>query len=373
MATSISKISLVSPIVGDEEAAGVLEVLRSGQLAQGPVVAAFEREFALEIGAQYAVAVNSGTAALHCGLQALGVRAGDEILTTPFTFAASATPALMLGASVRFVDVDERTFNVDVDRFAEAAGERTTAVIGVDLFGLPFDRAGSSGLQDRGIRIFEDACQAIGAERDGKSAGTDCDAASFSFYATKNLMTGEGGMLTTNDAKVAESARRFRHHGMTQQYEYEELGYNYRLTDLLAAIGRAQLKRLTFITERRGEIAAHYNALLATVPEVQTPFVPAGTRHAYHQYTIVVDPKKNVYERTRDDVRAALAQAGIASGVYYPKPLHLHPLFGGPHRAGEFPVSERLARSVLSLPIHPGLSNHDVERVAQAIATALQE
>jgi perosamine synthetase len=279
-------VPLVAPYVGDEEIAAVTAVLRSGQLASGPQTVAFESEFAVVAGTAYAVAVNSGTAANHAGLEAFGVGDGDEVVTTPFTFAATATPILMQRAVPRFVDIDPRTFNLDPAAALAAATSKTKAAVVVDLFGLPVDPAGVPALRERNIRLFEDACQAIGARRDGRIAGSIGEAASFSFYATKNLMTGEGGMLSTDDAAIVASARRFRQHGMGAQYEYLSLGYNYRMTDIAAAIGRVQLGRLAEISRARRANAAFYDAELANIPGLVTPYVPPGATHAYHQYSI---------------------------------------------------------------------------------------
>jgi len=364
------KVQLVAPHLREEEVAAVAAVLRSGQLAQGPVVAAFERDFAQLLGVQHAVAVNSGTAAIHCALHGAGIGEGHEVLTTPFTFAATASPVLMQGATVRFVDIDERTFNVDLQRYAEVATAATRAVVAVDLFGLPFDCEGEEQLRSRGVVIIEDACQAIGASRNGEPAGAAYTSA-FSFYATKNVVMGEGGVLATNDDAIAESARRFRQHGQGERYEYLELGYNYRLTDVLAAIGRIQLARLGEMTQSRRANAAFYDAELRDVPGVTLPLVPAHMEHAYHQYTIVVDKASTRNGRDRDGVRAALSQVGVASGIYYPKPLHLHPLFGGPERQGEFPVAERLSKQVLSLPVHGSLTEADRVYVVSALKAAV--
>lgn len=363
-------VPLVAPQLGEAEIEGVVRVLRSGQLAQGPEVAAFESEFALQVGVAHAVAVNSGTAAVHCALAALGVGEGDEVVTTPFTFAATATPVLMQRARVKFVDIDPRTFNADVDQLAGAVTARTKAVLGVDLFGLPFDRTGADALRARGVAVLEDACQAIGAARDGVPAGSGCDAAAFSFYATKNVTTGEGGMLTTDRDDVAAAARRFRQHGQGERYEYLSLGYNYRLTDVLAAVGRVQLGRLSALTAARRATAAFYDAELADLDGVTTPLVPPGVEHAYHQYSIVVDETLTRNGLDRDGLRAALAAAGVGTGIYYPTPLHRNPLFAA-FSDGAFPVAEATARRILALPVHPAVTEEMREHVVAALRDAL--
>lgn len=372
MVTKLPGIPLVRTLVGDEEIEAVTRVLRSGQLAAGPEVAAFEREFAEACGVSHAVAVNSGTAALHCALEAAGVDAGDEVVTTPFTFAATATPILMQRARPVFVDIDEKTFNADLNALAAAVTERTKAVIGVDLFGLPFATDDLEELRRKGVTVVEDACQAIGARRAGAAAGAIADVGCFSLYATKNLMTGEGGMLTTDNDAIAASARRFRQHGQGERYEYLSLGYNYRMTDMAAAIGRVQLSRLGEIQAKRSANAALYGEILGGMPGVSTPVVPAGAVHAYHQYSIIVDETATPNGAGRDAVRQALLNEGIGCGIYYPTPLHLNPLFANlGYSRGSFPVAERVASQILALPIHPLLSNEEIERVANAIRSTV--
>ncbi len=363
-----TSIPLVRTFVGDEEIEAVTRVMRSGQLASGPEVESFEREFAATCGVAYAVALNSGTAAIHAALESAGVGPGDEVVTTPFTFAATATPILMQRATPRFVDIDGRTFNADLDRLLSAVTPRTKAVVAVDLFGLPIDNGALSDLRARGVAVIEDACQAIGATRDGIAAGALTDVGCFSLYATKNLMTGEGGVLTTEDERIATSARRFRQHGQGERYEYLSLGYNYRMTDIAAAIGRVQLSRLSDINCKRRGNAALYNELLADVEGVTTPFVPAGVEHAYHQYSILVEQTRTLNGIDRDSMRAGLAERGISTGIYYPTPLHLNPLFAGfGYAEGDLPNAERAASRVLALPIHPLLSEADIREVARAI------
>jgi perosamine synthetase len=365
-------VPLVAPDIGEDEIEAVVRVLRSGQLAQGPEVGAFEDEAAALCGVRFGVAMNSGTAAIHAGLAAFGVGPGDEVLTTPFTFAATATPILMLGAIPRFVDVDPRTFLLEADAAAAAAGQATKAAVLVDLFGLAVDPERTAALRALGIRLFEDACQAIGGARGGKPAGSIGEAASLSFYATKNVTTGEGGMLLSDDEALVAAARRFRHHGQGERYEYLELGYNFRMTDMAAALGRVQLSRLAGFQAARRDNAAFYGAELAGIPGLALPIVPAGAVHAYHQYSVLIDERAVPSGADRDAVRAALAADGVASGVYYPSPLHLQPLFARfGYGAGDFPVAERLAATVMALPVHPRLEPAQREHVVRSLRRAL--
>ncbi len=350
----------------------VCAVLRSGQLAAGPEVEALEREFAAGAGAAHAVAVNSGTAANHAALEALGVGDGDEVLTTPFTFAATATPILMQRAIPRFVDIDPRTFDLAPEALLAAASGRTKAAVLVDLFGLTIDPAPLAGLRGRGIALVEDACQSIGGSRDGRRAGTLGDAGTFSFYATKNVMAGEGGMLVTDDDGVALAARRFRNHGQTDRYKYERLGYNYRMTDISAAIARVQLRRLPAISAARRANAAYYDEALADIPGVTTPYVPPGAQHAYHQYSLLIDAARTPSGAGRDAVRAFLTERGVGSGIYYPVPLHLHPVFARfGYAPGDFPVAERIATQILALPVHPSLTPEQLAWTVDAVRGAV--
>jgi dTDP-4-amino-4,6-dideoxygalactose transaminase len=366
------RVPLVAPLLGEEEISAVCAVMRSGQLAAGPEVDAFEREFANAVGSAHAVALNSGTAANHAALEALGIGEGDDVLTTPFTFAATSTPILMQRAVPRFIDIDPRTFNVDPAAALAAATSRTKGMVLVDLFGLPVDPAGLQAVKARGIAIVEDACQAIGGSRSGRIAGTLGDAGTFSFYATKNVMAGEGGMLVTDDAELAHAARRFRNHGQSERYSYERLGYNYRMTDLSAAIGRVQLGRLPSISAARRANAAYYDTELAGVPGVTVPYVPAGVEHAYHQYSILIDAAATRNGAGRDAVRALLNERNVGSGVYYPTPLHSHPVFARfGYAKGDFPVAERVSTQILALPIHPRLEPEQLAWTVRAVRAAV--
>jgi len=358
--------------LGEEEVSAVSAVLRSGQLAAGPQVEALEREFAAAAGCAHAVAVNSGTAANHAALEALGVGDGDDVLTTPFTFAATATPILMQRAIPRFVDIDPRTFDLAPEALLAAVTGRTRAAVLVDLFGLTIDPAPLGILRAQGIALVEDACQAIGGSRGGRLAGTLGDAGTFSFYATKNVMAGEGGMLVTSDDGIALAARRFRNHGQSERYKYERLGYNYRMTDISAAIARVQLGRLPAISAARRANAAFYDAALAGIPGVTTPYVPPGAQHAYHQYSLLIDPAQTPNGAGRDAVRAYLNERQVGSGIYYPLPLHLHPVFARfGYSPGDFPVAERVATQILALPVHPQLSDEQLAWTVDAVRGAV--
>jgi perosamine synthetase len=371
MVVARPSIPFVSPFVGEEEVEAVVRALRSGRLAQGPEVEAFEREICAVTHARHAVALNSGTAALHAALAAMEVGEGDEVVTTPFTFAATATPVLMVLATVRFADIDPHTYGLDPAAAEAAIGPRTRAVVPVDLFGLPYD-ARLDGVRARGIRVVEDACQAIGAWRDGAPAGSLGDVAALSFYATKNLTTGEGGMLLTRDAETASRARAFRQHGLDERGECASLGYNYRMPEMCAALGRIQLTRLEAVSARRRANAALYDERLGGIAGITTPFVPTNMRHAYHQYSIAIDGQATPNGADRDRVTAFLGENGIGFGVYYRRPLHLQPLFAAAgYGPGDFPVAERVARQILALPVHPALTRAQADAVVRAVRVAV--
>jgi dTDP-4-amino-4,6-dideoxygalactose transaminase len=313
------------------------------------------------------VAVTSGTSALHLGLLAAGIGPGDEVVVPSFTFAATANAVALAGAVPVFADIDAATFCLDPASVEAVLTERTAAVMPVHLYGHPADMPALVALaQARGLAVFEDAAQAHDAELAGTKAGAWGTFAAFSFYPTKNMTAGEGGMVTCADAEVARQVRLLRNQGMERQYANEVVGFNTRMTDLHAAIGRAQLPKLAGWTARRREIAARYDAELRGT--VTTPPVAQGARHVYHQYTVRIPSGAGV---DRDGVATALREEhGIGTGVYYPTPVHrLAPFAGsaGGSAHADLPATEVACTEVLSLPVHPSLTEDDVDRVVAAV------
>jgi perosamine synthetase len=350
-------IPIARPQMGEEEKELVWSAMSSGALAQGARVRELEERFADFIGVPHAVATSSGTTALHLALLASEVGPGDEVITVPFTFFASASTILLTGARPVFVDVDEATFNVDVAQIEAAITPRTRAIMPVSLYGQPADLPAIAEIAERrGLALVEDAAQSHGAaigDRRSGSWGAGC----FSFYPTKNMTTGEGGMVTTADPAVADRARLMREHGMRVRYQHEMVGYNFRMTDIHASIGLAQLAKLPGYNARRRQIAARYDRELRGVI---TPRVQPGVTHVYHQYTIRVN--------RRDEFVDQLKERGVGTGIYYPIPVHRQkPLLELGYGDLRFPVSERLCGEVLSIPVHPSLTDDEVETVIAAV------
>ncbi|ROS57064.1 DegT/DnrJ/EryC1/StrS aminotransferase family protein [Frigoribacterium sp. PhB118] len=347
------------PLIGDDEREAVDAVLRSGMLAQGPEVAAFEHEFSAELAHdRSSVAVNSGTSALHLGLLAAGVGPGDEVIVPSFTFAATANSVALTGATPVFADIDPATFCLDASSVESFVTDRTVGVMPVHLYGQSADMTALTTLAAaKGLRIFEDAAQAHGATWDGQQVGTFGVFGAFSLYPTKNMTSGEGGMLTVDDAAVERTIRLLRNQGMERQYENELVGFNMRMTDLHAAIGRTQLRKLAAWTESRRAHAAQFDRRLEGVV---TPPVAAAAGHVYHQYTIRV-------EDDRDGFAAALkSEFAVGSGVYYPVPNHRLPSFAS---GVDLPETEKAAREVLSIPVHPSLDETEIDRIVDAVNT----
>jgi perosamine synthetase len=352
-------IPLSRPWIGPEEKAAVIEVLESGMLAQGPRVAALEAAFASVTGARHAIATSSGTTGLHLALLAHGIGPGDEVITSPFTFIASVNAILFTGAKPVFADIEDTSFNIDPARLEAAITPRTKAVMPVHLYGQPCDMDEICAIaRKHNVALVEDAAQAVGATYGGRHVGT-FGTAVFSLYATKNVMSGEGGMITTDADDVADMARLLRNHGMRNRYEYEVLGYNFRLTDIHAAIGLAQLGRMDEATRRRRSNAGFLSAHLR---RVVTPVVKEGREHVWHQYTVTL-PEGIDREAAVDQ----LSRKGVGTGVFYPRGAHRFPHVHAHTGDVDLPVTDRVAASVLSLPVHPLLSESDLERIAAAV------
>ncbi len=359
-------IPVAKPDIREEDIAAVASVLRSGNLAQGSITEEFEERFARYIGVRHAVAVSSGTAALHLALVASGIGPGDEVITTPFTFAATANAILFTGAVPVFVDIDAFTFNIDARLIQDAITSRTRALLPVHLYGQPCDMDTISDIAERnGLAVIEDACQAHGAEWDGKrvgSFGTGC----FSFYPTKNMTTGEGGIVTTNDVRIAEHARVLRSHGQTGRYVSEHLGFNYRMSDIAAALGLCQLERLEEYTRARIANARLLTEGLARVPGLLVPQETPWVRHVFHQYTVRVIPG---FPMSREELQAHLVSRGVGTAVHYPRPLHNQPYYRSLGCGKlKLPIAEQAAKEVLSLPVHPGLSRTDIGHIVATLS-----
>lgn len=350
-------IPLSRPFIGREEEAAVSRVLRSGQLAQGPETEAFEQSFAAYLddgrGVQ-AVAVANGTAALQAALVAMGIGPGDEVILPSFTFIATANAVHAAGATPVLVDVEPDTFTMDPAAARAAIGPRTAALLPVHIYGQPADMRRIVDLASHsGLALIEDAAQAHGARFEGRGVGT-FGIGCFSFYPTKNMTTGEGGMITTSDASLADRLRMVRNHGMRGRYRFETYGLNLRMTDIAAAMGRVQIRHLEAWNVRRRANAAWLDRHLAGV---EVPRVRAGVEHVYHHYTVLA--------QSRDQLQERLISAGIGCGVYYPTPVHRTPMFDTGSR---LPVTERLTDEILSIPVHQGLTQQDLEQIAEAFA-----
>ncbi|OPY49915.1 MAG: Aspartate aminotransferase [Methanosaeta sp. PtaU1.Bin112] len=358
-------IPIAKPIIGDEEIKAVSDVLKSGMLAQGESVRRFEEEFSTYLGVKNSIAVNNGTVALDLTMKALGLKPGDEVITPAFTFIATANCALYQGLRPVFADVDGKTFNLDPDDLQKRITSRTRAVIGVHLYGQPFDLAAISEIcKDKKIFLVEDCAQAHGAEFCGKKVGSFGTAGCFSFYPTKNMTTGEGGMITTDDDGLAERLRLLRSHGDAGKYNHVTLGYNYRMTNLQGAIGLVQLGRLEGFTAKRIENAAYLNDNIR-IKGITTPYQAKDVRHVYHQYVVRVEES---FAGSREKLMEYLQAKGIGSAVHYPKAVYEHPLYRELGYTSEScPISEDVSRKVLSLPVHPSISKEDLKYICEII------
>ncbi len=349
-------IPAAKPEIGFRERRAVNRVMRSGMLAQGPEVAAFEKEFSAVVAGRESVALNSGTSALHMAFLAAGVGPGDEVIVPSFSFAATANSVALTGATPVFVDIEIDHFNADPAAIEAAITPRTKGIMPVHLYGHPADlRAISAIAEKHGLMLFEDAAQAHLASVDGVPVGAWGIAASFSFYPTKNMTSGEGGMVTTPSAEIARAIRVLRNQGMERRYENEVVGFNTRMTDIHAAIGRVQLTKLPAWTAKRQQNAAF---LSSNLRGVVAPPVAEGATHVFHQYTV------RVVDHDRDAFAAELTKRGIGSGVYYPTPIHRLPSF---QQTLDLPTTELAAAQVLSLPVYPSLRQRDLEAIVTAV------
>jgi perosamine synthetase len=357
------KIPIAKPFIGEEEKEAVEEVLKSGVIAQGPKVREFEEALADYCGTKYAVATSSGTTALHLALLATDIGFGDEVITTPFTFIATANSILYCNAKPVFADIDSQTFNIDPGEVKKKITKDTKAVLIVHLYGQPCEMDALIKIcEENNLRLIEDACQAHGATIKGRKVGGFGDCGVFSFYPTKNMTTGEGGMLTTDKAEIAEKARLLREHGSKVRYHHQNLGYNYRMTDIAAAIGLAQLNKLESFNRKRIENSRKLTDALREIKGLIPPIVKPGVKHVFHQYTIRVTKD---FHLSREEAVKRLNEKGIGTGIYYPIPVHKQPYIKGDF--GDLKISEDASNAVLSLPVHPGISNEDLDYMCETL------
>lgn len=354
-------IPIAKPMISADEKKIVLEVLSSGQLAHGEFVEEFEKKFARYTGVKYAVAVSSGTAALHISLLSIGVKHNDEVITTPFSFIATASAILMCGARIKFVDIDLDTFTLDIDALSCCTSENTKAILPVHLFGQCCDMNEINKIaRESNAVVVEDACQSHGAEYRNKRAGSMGACGTFSFYPTKNMTTGEGGMITTNSKMIKNACSVLRNQGQIKRYGYIRLGYNYRMTNISAAIGICQLEKLNEFNDIRRRNAEILSDILKKVKDVVIPQIAEKRKHVFHQYTIRC--------RSRNLLKKYLEKNGIATGIYYPKPLYSYEFVRDKCENNRLPNTERACREVLSLPIHPGVKREEIEYIGKKIS-----
>jgi len=353
-------IPIAKPMIGEEEKKAVIEVLDSGMLASGPKVEEFEKKFAEFIRVKHAIATTSGTTALHLALLSLGVGDGDEVIVPSFSFIATANSILFCNAKPVFCDVDLETFNIDVEKIESLITDKTRAIMPVHLYGQPADMKPILEIaEEHDLYVIGDAAQAHGAEYDGGRVGSFGDVECFSFYPTKNMTTGEGGMITTNIEEIAERARSIRNHGREKTkwgYEHNRLGYNYRMTDIAAAIGLEQLKKLPKFNEKRRKNAEYYNENLDGIDGIEIPYVLENVKHVYHQYTIKCDDRESIINK--------LKEKEIGYGIYYPKPLHFYRHLEK-FATNDLKNSEILSEKVVSIPVHSALTVEELERVVE--------
>jgi len=362
MMTKVSNmINIAKPIINDEEIEAVTEVLKSGMLAQGAKVDQFQKEFADYVDADYGIATSSGTTALHTAIKAAGVKEGDEVITTPFTFAATSNSILYSNAKPVYADIDPKTFNIDPCKIEEKITDKTKSIVPVHLYGQAADMDPIMKIAEKhDLKVIEDVAQAHGSTYKGKKVGSIGDLGCFSFYPTKNMTTGEGGMVTTNNEELAEKSSMIRAHGESKRYEQSLLGYNYRMTDIAAAIGLAQLKRIDEFNKKRNENAEYLSNGLEDVKGITTPYTADDACHVFHQYTIRVSDK-------RDEFKDFLTENGVGTGVHYPIVLYKQPYYQKLGITGCCPEAEKAASEVISLPVHPSLTKDELDTIIDVV------
>ena len=366
-------IPVNKPLMGREEINAATRVLKSGiltgRLGSGPMAKKFEEQFAKFSGAKHAIAVNSGTAALHMSLWAKDIKAGDEVILPSFTFIATAEAVALVGAKPVFVDIKPNTYNIDPEKVETAVTDKTKAVMPVDLYGLPAEMDKIREIADKhNLLVVEDAAQAHGASYRGKPPGAFADVACWSLYASKNMTTGEGGMLTTDNDEYAEKLRLLRSHGEKEEYNAALLGHNYRMPEIEAAIGIEQLKKLPTFVEKRRKNAETLTRKLSNLKQLVLPIEPRGRRSSWYLYTVRL---RKGTAKDRDVIIQELRRRGVGAAVYYHTPIHLMPYYCK-HEKYSLPETEKAAQQVFSLPVHPGLKTAEVNYVAESVKRVLE-
>ena len=361
------------PQIGEEEIKAVVKVLKSGiithALGAGPMVTKFEEAFAKFVKAKHAIAVNTGTSALHLAIMGAGIKRGHEVVLPSFTFVATAEVIAMAGAKPVFVDINPETYNISPSEIEKVITKKTKAIMPVDLYGLPADMQPIREIAEtHELTIVEDAAQAHGASYKRKPPGAFADAACWSFYASKNMTTGEGGMITTNNDELAENVRFMRSHGEKEKYRSLILGHNYRMPEMQAAIGLIQLKKLPKFVAKRRENAKRLSAKLRKAEILQLPKEPKGYKHSWYLYTVRLKGAKG---RRRDKIVETLKQKGIGAEVYYVNPIHLMPYYRkfGKYRLKE---TEKAAKQVFSIPVHPGVTTEQISFIGKSVLHAIE-
>jgi perosamine synthetase len=357
------------PKIGEEEIQAVTKVMRSGMLTSGlgmgPAVTEFEKGFAKIIGAKHAVAVNTGTAALHAAVMAVGVKQGDEVILPSFTFVATAEAVVLAGAKPVFVDIDPKTYNLSVSAIEKSLTKKTKAILPVDLYGFSADMKPLREIADKNdLGLVEDAAQAHGTTYERKPAGAFSDVACWSMYASKNIMTGEGGVATTNNDQVAETLRMIRTHGEKAKYSSLILGTNYRMSEIQAAIGNVQLERLTGFVAKRRQNAQELTKLLKKNGKLVLPYETQDCKHSWYLYTARL---KDSTETQRNTLLKELKNKGIGAEAYYVNPVHLMPFYQENFRNAKLPETEQASKQVFSLPIHPGVTEEQIDFIGKSV------